>query len=128
MTKTIEESKKQTSLIKEGLLATKKTGKAGIKSGKNRGKKPAAGRTKAKGGKKGAKGGKKGAGGKNAKANKNSGDSKEKEESSSKEKDKEEPCKSIFDNLTSCHPSNPESCKCGTSMDYTVASIPRSVD
>ena len=100
----------------------------GVKSGKNKGKKPAAGGTKAKGGKKGTKGGKKGAGGKNAKANKSSGNSKDKEESSSKKEDKEEQCKSISDILTSCHPSISESCKCGTSMDYTVASIPRSVD
>ena len=127
VTKTLEDTKKTNTLIKQSLLQTKKTGKVGAKSGKNKGKKPAAGGTKAKGGKKGTKGGKKGAGGKNAKANKNSGNSKEKEESSSKEKDKEEPCKSISDNLTCCHPSNSESCKCGTSMDYTVASIPQSV-
>ena len=97
VTKTLKDSKKKNMLIKGSLLATKKTGKVGVKSGKNKGKKPAARGTKAKGGKKGAKGGKKGAGGKNAKANKSSGNSKEKEESSYK--DKEEPCKSISDNL-----------------------------
>ena len=127
VTKTLEDSKKQTLQIKGGLLATKRTGKAGVKPGKNKGKKPAAGGTKAKGGKKGGSK-KKGAGASKGKANKNSDDSKEKEQSSSKEKDKEEPCKSIFNNLTSCHPSNPESCKCGTSMNYTVASIPGSAD
>ena len=42
---------------------------------------------------------------------------------------KEEPCKSISnENLTSCHSSNPESCKYGTSMDYTVAPILRNAD
>ncbi len=34
----------------------------------------------------------------------------------------------MYDSLISCHPSNPESCKCGTSMDYTVLSIPWSAD
>ena len=76
MTKTLEDSKKQNTLIKSSLLATKKPWKADTKSGKNRGKKPAAGGTNAKG----KKGGSKKKGG------------------------------------------------AGTSMDYTVASIPRSVD
>ena len=43
VTKTLEDSKKQNLLIKGGLLASKKTGKAGIQSGKNKGKKPVAG-------------------------------------------------------------------------------------
>ena len=124
MTKTLEDTKKQNMLIKQSLLQTKKTGKAGAKSGKNKGKKPAAGGSKAKG----KKGAKKKARAAKAKAKANSGDSMEKEESSSKKENKEEQCKSISDNLTSCHPSNHESCKCGTSMDYNVASIPRSVD
>ena len=123
VTKTLEDSKKQNMLIKGSLLATKKAGKAGTKSGKNKGKKPAAGGTKAKG-KKGAK--KKARAKPKAKAN--SDNSKGKEETSSKGKDNDESCKSIFNNLTSCHPSDPESCKCGTSMDYTVASIPQSAD
>ena len=121
--RTLEETKKQRTLIKGSLLTTKKAGKAGDKSGKNRGKKPAAGGTKAKG----KKGAKKKAGAK-PKAKVTSNNNKDKEQSSSKGKDKDEPCKSIFNNLTSCHPSNPESCKCGTSMDCTVASIPRSSD
>ena len=54
VTKTLEDSKKQNTLIKQSLLSTKKTGKAGTKSWKNNGKKSAAGGTKAKG-KKGAK-------------------------------------------------------------------------
>ena len=123
VTKTLEDSKKQNMLIKGSLLTTKKAGKAGAKSRKNKGKKPAARGTKAKG----KKGAKKKAGAK-PKAKANSDDSKDKEQSSSKGQDKDEPCKSIFNNLTSCHPSNPESCKCGTSMDYTVASIPWSSD
>ena len=41
--KTFEETKKQRTLIKSSLLTTKKAGKAGTKSRKNRGKKPAAG-------------------------------------------------------------------------------------
>ena len=124
VTKTLENSKKQNTLIKGSLLATKKAGKAGTKSGNNKGKKTAAGGVKAKG----KKGAKKKAGAK-PKAKANSDDSKGKEQSSFKEQDKDVPCKSIsFNNLTSCHPSNPESCKCGTSMDYTVASIPWDAD
>ena len=46
VTKTLEDSKKQNLLIKGGLLASKKTGKAGIKSRKNKGKKRAAGEPK----------------------------------------------------------------------------------
>ena len=125
MTKTLDDSKKQNSLIKDSLLASKKTGKAGVKSRKNKGKKPAAGGSKAKGKKGGSK--KKGSG-KNTKSNKTPDDSKEKEQSSSKEKEKDERKSIMYDYLTSCHPSNPESCKCGTSMDYTVASFPRSAD
>ena len=122
--KTLEETKKQRMLIKSTLLTTKKARKADKKSRKNRGKKPAAGGTKAKGKGKGAK---KKAGAK-TKPKATSDDNKEKEESSAKGKDKEDPCKFISDILTSCHPSNPESCKCGTSIDNTVASIPWSSD
>ena len=107
VTKTLEDSKKQNTLIKGSVLFTKKAGKVGAKSGKNKGKKPAAGGTKAKG----KKGAKKKAGAAKAKAKANSDNSKDKEQSSSKEKDKDEPCKSIlYDNITSCHPSIHESC------------------
>ena len=106
------------------LLTTKKAGKVGDMSGKNRGKRPAAGGTKAKAKGKGAK---KKAGAK-PKAKAASDNNRDKEASSAKGKDKDEPCKFIFNNLVSCHPSIPESCKCGTSMDDTVASIPRSSD
>ena len=47
--KILEDTKKQKRLIKSSLLTTKKAGKADNKSGKNRGKKPAAKETKAKG-------------------------------------------------------------------------------
>ena len=43
--KTLEETKKQKTLIKGSLLTTKRTGKAGHKSGKSKGKRPAAGET-----------------------------------------------------------------------------------
>ena len=48
---------------------------------------------------------------------------------SNKEKDNNEPCmsKTIL-SLDSYYPSYPGSCKCGASMDYTVASIPQSTD
>ena len=46
--KNLEESKKINMLVKSSLLQTKKSGKAGSKSGKNKGKKPAAGGSKAK--------------------------------------------------------------------------------
>ena len=53
---------------------------------------------------------------------------KEKEDSA-KEKENNDQCKSVTsESLTSCHPSNPGSCGCGASMDYTVSSIPQSVD
>ena len=52
--RTLEETEKQRTLVMSSLQTTKKAGKAGVKSGKNRDKKPAAGGTKAKG-KKGAK-------------------------------------------------------------------------
>ena len=48
VTKTLEDTMKSITLIKQSLLQTKKTGKAGTKSGKNKGKKPAAGESKAK--------------------------------------------------------------------------------
>ena len=41
--KNLEESKKMNTLVRSSLLQTKKAGKAGTKSGKNKGKKPAAG-------------------------------------------------------------------------------------
>ena len=47
--KTLEETKKQREFVKSTLLTTKKAGKMDKKSGKNIGKKPAAGGTKAKG-------------------------------------------------------------------------------
>ena len=122
--RTLEKTEKQRTLVKSTLLTTKKAGKTDKKYRKNRGKKPAARETKAKGKGKGAK---KKAGAK-TKPKTASDNNKEKEESSAKGKDKEDPCKFISDILTSCHPSNPESCKCGTSMDYTVASIPWSAD
>ena len=53
--RTLEETTKQRTLIMSSLQTTKKAGKAGDKSGKNRGKKPAAGGTKAKGKGSGAK-------------------------------------------------------------------------
>ena len=117
MTKALEDTKKINTLVKQSLLQTKKTGKAGTKSGKNKGKKPAARGSKAKG----KKGAKKKAGAAKAKAKANSGDSKEKEDSS-KEKDKDENKSTTYESLTSCHPSNPGSCRCGASMDYTVSS------
>ena len=83
VTKTLEDSKKQNTLIKGSLLATKKAGKVGAKSGKNKGKKPAAGGTKAKGKKGGSK--KKGTSACKGKARKTPKNSKAKEQSSSKE-------------------------------------------
>ena len=63
-----------------------------------------------------------------AKAKENSSSSKEKEDST-KEKEKNDQCKSMNnESFTSCHPSNPGSCRCGASMDYTVSSIPWSAD
>ena len=53
--RTLEETKKQRTLVRSSLQTTKKAGKVGDKSGKNRSKKPAAGGTKAKGKGKGAK-------------------------------------------------------------------------
>merc|ERR1712101_45137 len=57
-----------------------------------------------------------------------SDDNKAKEESSAKGKDNDEQCKFSSDILTPCHPSNPKLCKCGTSIDNTVTSIPQSSD
>ena len=120
----LAEAKKQKMFIKSSLLVTQKARKAGNKSGKNRNKKPAAGGTKAKGKGKGAK---KKAGAK-PKAKAASDNNRDKEASSAKGKDKDEPCKFILNNLASCHPSISESCKFGTNMDDTVASIPWSSD
>ena len=47
--KNLKEAKETNTLVKSSLLQTKKSGKAGSKSGKNKGKKPAAGGSKAKG-------------------------------------------------------------------------------
>ena len=55
-------------------------------------------------------------------------DNNNKEAPSAKRKSTDKPCKSISNILTSCHPSIPELCKCGTSMDNTVASIPWILD
>ena len=115
----LEESKKINTLVKSSHLQTKKSGKAGNKSGKNKGKKPAAGGSKAKN----KKGSKKKAGNKQ-KAKATSGDTKEKEDSS-KENGTDEQCKLVtHESITSCHPSSPGSCGCGASMDDTVSSIP----
>ena len=80
VTKTLEDSKKQNTLIKSSLLATKKPQKVDTKSRKNRGKKPTAGGTNAKGKKGGSK---KKAGTGKGKASKSPDDSKAKEQSSS---------------------------------------------
>ena len=120
--KNLEESKKINTLVKSSLLQTKKAGKAGGKSGKNKGKKPAAWGSKAKG-KKGFKNKK---AGKN-KAKKNSDNSKDKE--ASKEKEKNDPCKLVTqESITSSHPSSPGSCGCKASTDNTVSSIPWGAD
>ena len=117
--KNLKETKEINTLVKSSLLQTKKAGKAGSKSGKNKGKKPAAGGSKAKN-KKGSK--KKATNKQKAKAN--SGDTKEKEDST-KEKEKIGQCKLVtHESFTSCHPSSPGSCGCGASMDDTVSSIP----
>ena len=89
--RTLVETKKQRMLIMSSLQTTKKAGKVGIKSGKNRGKKPAARRTKAKDKDTGAKQ----KAGANPKAKAVSVDNKDKEVSSTKGKDKDEPCKFI---------------------------------
>ena len=96
--KNLEENKKINTLVKSSLLQTKKAGKAGSKYGKNKGKTPAVGGSKAKG-KKGSKNKKTG----KKKAEKNSDNSKEKE--ASKEKEKNDPCKLVTqESVTSCHP------------------------
>ena len=84
--KNLKETKEINTLVKSSLLQTKKAGKAGSKSGKNKGKKPAARGSKAKN-KKGSRNRKVG----KEKAKKNSGDSKDMEDS--KEKEKIDPCK-----------------------------------
>ena len=111
-------------MVKSSLLQTKKAGKAGSKSGKNKGKKPAAEGSKAKN----KKGSKKKTSGSKAKAKENSSSTKEMEDST-KEKEKNYPCKSVTnESLTYCHPSNPGPCGRGASMDYTVSSIPWGAD
>ena len=111
-------------LVKSSLLQTNKSGKAGSKSGKNKGKKPATGGSKAKN----KKYSKKKASGNKTKAKANSGDNKEKEDST-KEKEKNDPYMSVTsESFTSCHPSNPGTNGCGASMDYTVSSIPQGAD
>ena len=47
--KNLEENKKINTIVKSSLLQTRKAGKAGGKSGKNKGKKPAAEGSKTKG-------------------------------------------------------------------------------
>ena len=76
--KNLKEAKETSTLVKSSLRQTKKSGKAGAKSGKNKGKKPADGGSKAKG----KKGSKKKACVKNTKAKGGSGNYKEKEDSS----------------------------------------------
>ena len=66
--KNLKETKEINTLAKQSLLQTKKTGKAGSKSGKNKCKKPAAGGSKAKN----KKGSKTKASGSKAKAKENS--------------------------------------------------------
>ena len=78
--KNLKETKEINTLVKSSLLQTKKSGKAGPKSGKNKGKKPAAGGSKAK-----SKKGSKKKADKN-KAKKTSDDSKEKEDSNKVER------------------------------------------
>ena len=121
----LKEAKEINMLISQNLIKTKNTGNGANKAGKNKGKKPVAGGSKAKNKAKSSK--KKGSGSK-AKAKNNSSGTKDKEDSN-KEKDKDEPCKSkTIQSFESYHPSYPGSCECGTSMDSTVASIPRSTD
>ena len=122
--KALEDTKKQKALIKNSLLTTKIPGKSNNKSRGNRGKKPAAWGTKPKGKGKGAQ--------KKARAKPKpkaaSNNKKDKEASSTKGKSYDEPCKFTFNNITSCYPFITESCKFGTSMDDTVASISWSLD
>ena len=114
--KNLEESKKIKMLVNSSHLQTKKSGKAGSKSGKNKDKKPAAGVSKAKG----KKGCKKKTGKKEAK--KSSDNSKEKGDF--KEKEKNDPCKLVIqESITSCHLFRLGLCGCGASMDNTVSSI-----
>ena len=110
--KTLEDTKKQKTLVKSSLLTTRRTGKQDNKSKGNRGKKSAARGTKPKGYGKGAK---KKAGNK-PKPKAVSDDNKDKAASSAKGKSTDEPCKFISNILRSSHPSIPKLCKCGTSM------------
>ena len=119
--KNLEESKMIRMLVKSSLLQTKKSGKAGCKSGKKKDKKPAARVSKAKG-KKGCKNttGKK-------EAKKSSDNSKEKGDF--KEKEKNDPYNLVTqESITSCHPSRLGLCGCGASMDNTASSNPQSTD
>ena len=75
--KNLEESKEINTLVKSSLLEIKKAGKVGSKSGKNKVKKPAVGRSKAKN----KKGSKKKASGDKTKVKANSGNTKENEDS-----------------------------------------------
>ena len=124
MFKHMEESKKQSTLIKSILLQTNKkqgkAGKPGVKGGNN--KKPAA----------------KGSKGKNAKRRQNAKQkqkpkaastvtSDDKTAKDSKADDGKE-CKLTPVSSTYEHPSSHGSCGCGASMDYTVSSIPRCTD
>ena len=81
--KNIKETKEINKLVESSLLQTQNSEKAGSKSSKNKGKKPAAGGSKAKN----KKNSKKKAGGNKTKAKGGSGDNKEKEDST-KEKER----------------------------------------
>ncbi len=95
--RTLEETKKQRTLVMCRLQTAKEAGKVSIKSGKNRGKKPAARGTKAKGKDIGAKQKAQA----NPKAKAVSVYNRNKEVSSAKGKDKDKPCKFISNNLAS---------------------------
>ena len=121
MFKHFEENKKINTLVKSSLFQTRKAGKASGKSGNKKGKKAAdeGSKTKSK------KNPKKKADKKGAK--KNSDNSKDME--ASKEKDKNDPYNLVTQkSIKFCHPSSLGSCRCGTSIDSTVSSIPQSAD
>ena len=108
----LKEAKETNTLIRQNLIKTKKRGKVANKAGKNKGKKPAAGESKAKNKAKGYQ--KKGNGGK-AKAKTHSSSTKDKEDSN-KEKNDDILCKSLtIQSFASFHPSYPGSCECLTS-------------
>ena len=106
--KNLEETKKQSALLKTVILKTKKPGKAG-NAGAKRGKKPA------------AKGGSKGKGKKSPRKRSNkkgpkkdSNDSKEKEEARKADKKSNDPCKLVtHESFTLSHPSSHQSCGYG---------------